>query len=298
MKVVKGILSTLLAIVVVPVLLAFIIYLSTNSILSKKNVEKLVKEADVSDFLKDENGEYTEFGKELREDLINNGLPEAVVDEFVNSKEITDFVTDYASNIINYVVYDEELKEIKAEDVSKLINDNVDSIVAELRAKRVEGYEELTEERVSEFKSHVEDISKEVEKSIPDMKKEIEDSEAKDVIGIIRFVFSSVVYIALVTVILILLLIILLLNRKKYNFLIWYGVIFMIASLPIVLFTSFVSSIEIESNSRAMIDIIKSVFNKLSLYSYIFFFMGIILIIVAVILKTATTQDEAEKTGI
>lgn len=298
MKVVKGILSTLLAIVVVPVLLAFIIYLSTNSILSKKNVEKLVKEADVSDFLKDENGEYTEFGKELREDLINNGLPEAVVDEFVNSKEITDFVADYASNIINYVVYDEELKEIKAEDVSKLINDNVDSIVAELRAKRVEGYEELTEERVSEFKSHVEDISKEVEKSIPDMKKEIEDSEAKDVIGIIRFVFSSVVYIALVTVILILLLIILLLNRKKYNFLIWYGVIFMIASLPIVLFTSFVSSIEIESNSRAMIDIIKSVFNKLSLYSYIFFFMGIILIIVAVILKTATTQDEAEKTGI
>ena len=298
MKVLKGIISVFLTITVIPTIIVFIVYLSTNSMLSKKNVNKFINEMDVSDFLVDKNGEYNEFGKDVREELIKSGLPEAVIDEFVNSKEITDFVADYAGNIINYVVYDEELKEIKAEDVYRLINDNVDSIVAELRAKKVEGYEELTDEKLSEFKSHVAELSVEIEKSIPDMKKEIEETNAREVIKIIRFVFSRAVYITLVLIILFLVLFIFLLNYQNFNFLIWYGVIFIASSLPFMTISNVVSTINIESDSKAIIDTIMTVINKLSIYSNIFFIIGILCIVIVVISKAIKKQNTPVEAGI
>ena len=294
MKVVKGIISTILALIVIPIMMAFIVYLSANAILSKDNIEKVIKRVNVSDFLVDEDGEYTEAGKEIKEDLVKNGLPEEVFDEFINSKEITDFVSEYAGNVTEYVLRGKELEELNAEDISSLINDNVDTIVTKLKDKKVEGYEELTDEKVAEFKSHVNEISKEIADSIPSIKEEMEKSDVTDAIRIVRFIFSGVVYAILVGIILFLLIIIILLNLNKNSYLIWLGVIFMLSSAPLVLITKVMSYASIESNSKAVFSIIDLVTSKLSFYSYGFFIVGIIFIAIAIISRTIKNVETVE----
>ena len=294
MKVVKGIISTILTLIVIPIMMAFIVYLSVNAILSKDNIEKVIKRVNVSDFLVDEDGEYTEAGKEIKDDLIKNGLPEEVFDEFINSKEITDFVSEYAGNVTDYILRGKELEELNADDISNLINDNVDKIVTKLKDRRVEGYEELTDEKVAEFKSHVNEISKEIADSIPSIKEEMEKSDVTDAIRIVRFIFSGVVYAILVGIILFLLIIIILLNLNKNSYLIWLGVIFMLSSAPLVLITKVMSYASIESNSKAVFSIIDLVTSKLSFYSYGFFIVGIIFIAIAIISRTIKNVETVE----
>ena len=294
MKVLKIVVSVFLTLIVIPIVMAFIVYLSTRDIVSKKNVEKLVKEINISNFLVDENGNYNELGNDIKDELVKNGLPSEVVDEFVNSKEISDFFSKYAGEFTDFIINDKEIKQPTAEDISKLINENVDSIVDELRNKKVEGYEELTDENVALFKSHVDEISKEIAKELPDIEEAINDSEAREAFKIVRFIFSNVVYMMILGIIAILLILIALLNLKRYGFLIWYGVIFIISSLPFITICQFISMVETDIDSKGVIDIINHIFNKLNMYSTGFFIMGIASIAVSIILRTIDKQNVNE----
>ena len=294
MKVIKGFISTILALIVIPLIMAFIVYLSASAIVSKKNVEKLVKEINISNFLVDEDGNYNELGNDIKDELVKNGLPSEVVDEFVNSKEISDFFSKYAGEFADFIINDKEIEQPTAEDISKLINENIDSIVAELKEKKVEGYEELTDENIELFKSHVDEVSKEIENNLPDIEEALEDSEAREAFKIIRFIFSNVVYMIIFGVIAIFLILIALLNLKKYGFLIWYGAIFIISSLPFVVICKFVRLVETEIDSKGVIDIINHVFNKLNMYSFGFLITGIILIAIACILRASDRINNQE----
>lgn len=298
MKALKIVVSVFLTLIVIPIMMAFIVYLSANSIVSKKGIEKIVSNINVSNFLVDEDGNYNELGKEVKEELIKNGLPETVVDEFVNSKEITDFFTDYMGKVTDYIIYDKDIDKLTKEDISKLISDNIDSIIDDLRERKVEGYEELTDERVAEFKSNIDEISNEVAKEIPDVTESLNDSETKDAIKIVRFVFGKVVYMALLGIIAVLLLLIALLNFKKYSFLIWYGVIFVVSSLPFVVVSKLVTSLVYEVDSKGLLEIINYVFGKLNLYSTIFFVGGILFIVIAVLLRTIDNANKVGEAGI
>ena len=294
MKALKIVVSVFLTLIVIPIVMAFIVYLSTCDIVSKKNVEKLVKEINISNFLVDENGNYNELGNDIKDELVKNGLPSEVVDEFVNSKEISDFFSKYAGEFTDFIINDKEIKQPTAEDISKLINENVDSIVEELRNKKVEGYEELTDENVALFKSHVDEISKEIAKELPDIEEAINDSEAREAFKIVRFIFSNVVYMMILGIIAVLLILIALLNLKRYGFLIWYGVIFIISSLPFITICQFISMVETDIDSKGVIDIINHIFNKLNMYSTGFFIMGIASITVSIILRTIDKQNVNE----
>ena len=294
MKVVKGIISTILAIIVIPIVMAFIVYLSASAILTKNNIEKLVKDINISNFLVDEDGNYNELGNDIKDELVKNGLPSEVVDEFVNSKEISDFFSKYAGEFTDFIINDKEIEQLTAEDISKLINENIDSIVAELKEKKIEGYEELTDENIELFKSHVDEISKEIEKNLPDIEEALEDSEAREAFKIIRFIFSNVVYMIILSVIAVFLILITLLNLKRYGFLIWYGVIFIFASLPFITICRFVRLVETDIDSKGVIDIVNHIFDKLNMYSIGFFMIGVVCMILAIILRRNNKQIISE----
>ena len=213
-----------------------------------------------------------------------------MVDEFINSKQIRDFFSDYAVEVVDFVLYDKEMEELKAEDISKLINDNVDSIVTKLRERKVEGYEELTDEKIAKFKSNVDEISQEIANSIPELEESIDDPDVKDAFKIVRFIFGKAVYAALISTIAILLVFIFLLNLKRFSFLIWFGVIFILSSAPFVTLTAILSAATYDIDSRGVIDAIKLMLNKLTYYSLGFFLLGAALIVIAIILRSKTPE--------
>ena len=297
MKILKGILSTLLAIIVIPIITVFILYLSTKYIVSKQGIKDLFRSVTISSFLVDKDGEYNEFGSDIKQELVENGIPEDVIDDFVNSEQISDFFSEYIGGAAGYILYDDPLDNIKAEDISKLINDNVDDIVKEIRDNKVEGYEELTDERVEQFKSEVDNISKEIENSIPDLKKEIDDSDVSDAFKVVRMLFSKTMLYAFIVVIAIFLLLITLLNLKNFKFCNWIGAIFILASTPVLLLNVAASVINVNTDYKGIAEIIDFLFSKTSFYAFLFFIVGILLIVFAIIMRVISKKRKNKNNG-
>ena len=81
-----------------------------------------------------------------------------------------------------------------------------------------------------------------------------------------------------------------LLNLKRFSFLIWFGVIFILSSAPFVTLTSILSAATYDIDSRGVIDAIKLMLNKLTYYSLGFFLLGAALIVIAIILRSKTPE--------
>ena len=284
MRILKGIISSLIAIILIPVIMVFIVYLSTRNMVSKQGVKDFFKEVRLSDVLIDNNGEYTSFGKSIKDELVEAGIPAETIDEFVNSEQVSDFFSDYTGDIVGYIVYDASMDDIKADDISKMINDNIDDIVEELRDKKVEGYEELTDERVNEIKGEIDNLSKEIEEQLPDIKKEVDDSDFATVVKIVRIIFSKAMVMVFIVVIAILALLIVLLNLKNYRYGIWLGVIFIISSLPFVIIGNANITIDVEA-SKALKDAIQFALDRIASSALIFFIAGIALIVLTIIIR-------------
>ena len=140
----------------------------------------------------------------------------------------------------------------------------------------------------------MDEISKEIENNLPDIEEAIEDSEAREAFKIVRFVFSKVVYMIILSVIAVLLILIALLNIKRYGFLIWYGVIFVLSSIPFITICQFIRVAETDIDSKGVVDIINYVFNKINMYSVGFFIIGIVSIALSIILRTIDKQNAGE----
>ena len=285
MKVLKGIISTLLATILVPIIMVFIVYLSTRSIVSKKGVNQVFNKIDFSDVLIDKNGNYTNFGNDIKNELVENGVPESIIDEVVDSKPVTDFFSEYAGDAINYIIYDTDLDNLKADDISKLINDNIDNIFEDLKERKVEGYEELTDERLEQIKSEVDRLSKGIEEKLPDVKKMVEDSDFSTSIKVVRIAFSNTMVMIFIVLISILSLLIVLLNLRKYSYGIWLGIIFIIASLPFIIISSIKTVVSTEVDVKALKELIKYVISKTTAQAFIFFVIGILFIVFTIIMR-------------
>ena len=287
MNFLKGFISSLITIILVPIIMVFIVYLSTRNIVSRDGIKDLFKSVELSDFLIDNKGEYTEFGSKIKEDLVNYGVPAEVVDEFVNSEQISDFFSDYTGDALSYIIFDEDIDDLKSEDISKLINDNIDDIVADLKEKKVDGYEELTDERVNQIKSEVNNLADKIETELPNLKKYVNDSNASTAIKIVRIIFSKAVVMIFIAVIAILALLIVLLNLKNFRYGIWLGVILIVSSIPLLVIGNANINVNITDVefSKAIEDIVKFALENVSKTSLLFFIIGVVLIVLTIIAR-------------
>lgn len=284
MKILKGILSSILATILVGVLTAFIAYLSVRAIVSKKGVDEIFDKVNLSDVLVDSKGNYTKFGQDIKEQLVENGVPAEVIDDFVDAEELTDFFSDYAGDAVNFIVYDEELDKLKADDITKLMNDNIDAIVENLRERKVEGYEELTDERVQQIKDEIPELAKGIEEKMPDVNKFVEESDFSTPIKVVRIVFSKTMVLAFALIVAIISLLIILLNLKNFKWGIWLGVTTIIASLPFVIAGCLKGVIDID-DSKALEDVVKYLIDKLSFTGLLFLIGGIALIVLTIVAR-------------
>ena len=298
----KGFISTIISIILIPIIMVFIVYLSTRNMVSKQGVRDFFKEVRLSDVLINSNGDYTSFGKDIRDELVEAGIPAETIDEFINSEQISDFFSDYTGDILGYIIYDSSLDDVNASDISKLVNDNIDDIVDELRKNKVDGYEELTDERVNEIKGEIDNLAQEVDKKLPDIKKEVDDSDFATAIKIIRVIYSDAMVMVFIVVIAILALLIVLLNLKNFRYGIWLGVISILASLPFVIIGNANVTIDVK-DSKALKDAIQFALDRIASAALIFFIIGVALIIVTIIIRiirkhrTKKVSGDAPSTG-
>lgn len=285
MKLIKCMCTIVLTLIVIPIMMIFIFFASVNSTISKKNIDKIINEINVSDFLIDEDGNYNEIGLKIKEELVKNGLPEEVIIEFINSKVITEFASKYIISIKEYVIDGKVGNSINSNDIAELLTNNVDNIVEDLRTKKVDGYALLTDEMVEEFKSNINEISEHIDEALPNIKDF--DVAFNIDIGI------KIMYGGFIIVMIAFLALIFWLNIKNHSFLKWYGLIFIVSSLPFVILTSFARVIVSQTNLDAFVKLAIVITNKLKLYSSLTIIMGVLCIVISFISAAIEKSNES-----
>lgn len=228
MKILKLLFNTLLVILC----LCSLTFLSVTSILkssvSEETIKETIKNNDLTfiiEMLNDDDREIIDMVKEV---LITVGVPEDTMDEVLNSEGTKEFVGTYTSNIIHYLLTDED-KPITKGDIKKLISSNLDVIEEKI------GNNEIYDILKGVILEYVDQNGDNLAKKFPSPKvfvKElnIENSskELKEIVDIVGILTDSktINFSIIVSIILIVLLIIL--NIKKRN---WAKLLMIISTL-------------------------------------------------------------------
>lgn len=251
----KGLLKVFLGIITFISMIVLIIDLTIYSVrniseqfLNEKEIRKMVENINVLDLLKDEDGNEIKEITEIKEQLINAGIPTETVEEFINSEPVKNLTTNVLTTTIDYVVYDKkpETKEINEEEIYNFIEQNIYEVVRVLKEKNVPKSEELTDERINEvlvevkkevpaIKEQVQELTNQIEEKIKETEqyKTLEDykNNLDNTLTLVRFIYSDYITNIIITVGIVSILFIVISRFSYYTYLKWVGLSFTISGI-------------------------------------------------------------------
>lgn len=321
----KGLLKVFLGIITFISMIVLIIDLTIYSVrniseqfLNEKEIRKMVENINVLDLLKDEDGNEIKEITEIKEQLINAGIPTETVEEFINSEPVKNLTTNVLTTTIDYVVYDKkpETKEINEEEIYNFIEQNIYEVVRVLKEKNVPKSEELTDERINEvlvevkkevpaIKEQVQELTNQIEEKIKETEqyKTLEDykNNLDNTLTLIRFIYSDYITNIIITVGIVSILFIVISRFSYYTYLKWVGLSFTISGIILYISSRCIDLLidyknEIPYVFQNLFDTIindsKSLFiSKANLY----ILMGIMLIIANIVIAKIKDNREDKK---
>lgn len=295
MKIVKIIFSSLFSILLFAMLFIFISLNIAKDFTSEKVLNRLLKDINVEEIILTEDGNYTEFGETLKDKMVEAGVPEDLVVEFVKSEPVEDFIIDYVDNTIDYVLNDGNYKNIEAADLENLINDNIDEIVKELKENDVPGSEQLTAEKVDFIKSQATDLSNQIASNIPNISNRL--GEVKDNLGfkLVKYFLSDTFNYILLGIIVFLVIALILLNFSKCLFGYWIGIPTLVVATPFLLVGTILNVATVTSNNKFLERLLSQVIEKVLISGIITFIVGILFIVLSVVVSKVKRQKNISK---
>lgn len=321
----KGLLKVFLGIITFISMIVLIIDLTIYSVrniseqfFNEKEIRKMVENINVLDLLKDEDGNEIKEVTEIKNELINAGIPTETVEEFINSEPVKNLTTDILTTTIDYVVYDKkiETKEISEEEIYNFIEQNIYEVVRVLKEKNVPKSEELTDERINEvlvevkkevpaIKEQVQELTNQIEEKIKETEqyKTLEDykNNLDNTLTLVRFIYSDYITNIIITVGIVSILFIVISRFSYYTYLKWVGLSFTISGIILYISSRCIDLLidyknEIPYVFQNLFDTIindsKSLFiSKANLY----ILMGIMLIIANIVIAKIKDNREDKK---
>lgn len=251
----KGLLKVFLGIITFISMIVLIIDLTIYSVrniseqfLNEKEIRKMVENINVLDLLKDEDGNEIKEITEIKEQLINAGIPTETVEEFINSEPVKNLTTNILTTTIDYVVYNKkiETKEISEEEIYDFVEQNIYEAAHILKEKNVPKSEELTDERINKIlievkkeapviREQVQEISSQIEEKIKETEQyeTLEDykNNLDDAITLIRFIYSDYITNMIITIGIVSIILIVISRLSYYAYLKWIGLSFTISGI-------------------------------------------------------------------
>ena len=296
-KTFMGFLIFICTLIIISLLIALPIKKVSEKYLDENKIKKLVNDIDFIDIFLKENLNKESF-KEIKNKLIESGLPEGLTDEFIKTTPVKKYTSDVVSKSINNALNGNDKKVVNNEETYVFLQKNIQSISSELQEKNVPYSDKLTEEKQEEFLNKVKDNIPDIETKINSLQDKITDELKKhgytDKIDktflVVRFVYGTIIDIILITLIVLFILglFILLKNSiKTFNFM---GISFIISSIILMLMPKEVTKSYkyIDDLPKTFSFYIKNALNDmvrtLKNDGKVYFIIGIILIIISIII--------------
>lgn len=268
--------------------------------ISERAIYSFIDNIDINDLLK-ENGKEIEQITVIKQKLVEAGIPEELVTDFVTSEPVKEVISESINQTTQYVLYGKEFEyELNTDDVYQFIEVNLPIISEELQEKNIPKSEYLTKENQEKILKEVKTITPVIENKINETKSILEDkwnnSEYKTkldkILNIIRKIYSKEVTILLISIGIFSLLMIILTRRSFIKSFKWIGFSFLISSLTLFIITKLLPIVINQINEIPEIfeKILEFIKNNISINllnsSVIYLITGILFITISIIIST------------
>ena len=298
----------LLTIILSIVLVLFIVRNSSSKLFNEKEIKKIIDNINILDLVKDKDGNDIGPVKEIKDKLVNVGVPDAAIEGFINSSPIKEVVSDITEDAIDIIIYDDkfEFERYSSNDISEFFHENISIIVSEMQKNNVPRSDELTKERqekilnkmdeelpvlVDKVNMLTEEATDKLETVIDQLKNSAAYGSFNNILNLLRTFFSKKVTYLFLGFIILGLLLIGIIKHKHFEFLTWYSFISLLTSMMLFIIKVLMLKtksmlIDLPEIFRDLyINISKIVSNSLLIYFVIFFVIGILLIIIRSLIK-------------
>lgn len=319
----KGIGKFFLSVItfVLVIVLTITIYVGNVLLISENyfkedTIKKIVSSVNIVDLLKDEDGVEIPPVTELKNELVNAGIPVEVFDKIVESDEIQTMMSSLLLTTTDYIIYDKEfnIPKINSDQIYVFVEDNIDDVVRIMQENNVPDSELLTEEKQTQILSTLKTELPVIEEDINEMLKEVEIEiksldeyqKAQDYknkldngLAIVRFIYSDTVKLILISIIIVLVLLIMLTRRSIYKSLKWIGFSLLLAGGLMYMsgfLLPYVKEMFISDIPYVFVNLINTIFDNMdSLFirnSMICLPIGLVLIVLNIIIYSIKEKNE------
>ena len=319
----KGIGKFFLSVItfVLVIVLTITIYVGNVLLISENyfkedTIKKIVSSVNIADLLKDEDGVEIPPVTELKNELVNAGIPVEVFDKIVESDEIQNMMSSLLLTTTDYIIYDKEfnIPKINSDQIYVFVEDNIDDVVRIMQENNVPDSELLTEEKQTQILSTLKTELPVIEEDINEMLKEVETEiksldeyqKAQDYknkldngLAIVRFIYSDTVKLILISIIIVLVLLIMLTRRSIYKSLKWIGFSLLLAGGLMYMsgfLLPYVKEMFISDIPYLFVNLINTIFDNMgSLFtrnSMICLPIGLVLIVLNIIIYSIKEKNE------
>lgn len=244
-------------------ILIYIIRDMSSHYFKEETIKEMLSTVDFTDLLLDSNGNELKQITEIKNELIEAGIPVEVIEELLDSKPVKEVTSNIIQVGVDYVIYDKEIEtpNISVEDVYKFFEENLPIVVKELQANNVPKSELLTVEKqemvLQQIKENApiieEKVNEVVNKALEEIQKmdeyqQLENykNKAYSVLDMIQYIYSKSVTNILLIVGIVCTIFIMLSRRSFYKGFKWIGFSFILSGSMIYLLKIFLPFIQNE----------------------------------------------------
>lgn len=168
-----SILCFIIGFIVATLLFALSMMNSTEFLVKEDMVKKLVMDIEIKNLIGEESFE------EITASLEKSGIPKEYVNYVIENEEIKEYLGDYASNAVNYILYEKDLPVIESKELTELLIKSFDSVVARVNDNQINVDKKVTDNEIKKVHDSINKYVPKIVDQIPDIK-ELAGEELKD----------------------------------------------------------------------------------------------------------------------
>lgn len=146
---------------------------STEFLVNDNIVKNLVMDIDIKHLVGEES--Y----KEINDLLEDSGIPKEYVDYVVENEDIKEYLGDYASSAVDYVLYEKDMPKIDEKELTELLIKSFDKVVEDVNSNKINIDKKVSENDIKKVHNTINKYVPKIVKEIPEVEK-IVDEELKD----------------------------------------------------------------------------------------------------------------------
>ena len=282
-KIILGILTFILIMYVSISLIFLTIFNISKQFLNKDNVEEFISNIDIISILKDELGNDFNLNV-IKDELINIGVTEEGINEFVNSEDVKQFSSDTINNLFNKITGNTNINyEINKEEIYNLFKNNIDKLESKASIKG-ELILAKIEKRLPNLVNNINDLLDKVFEKLENSEifKQYQKYLFKS-IGILDFVYSGFITSIIVSIIISFIILLIFIRKSLYKSFKWLVISFAIPAFILAIISTIIYNF-INVDSLLITNICNIINKEIINYSVVYFIISLIFAIINIVM--------------